>query len=211
MAREVVYATNNPGKLWEVGQFLQRFGITLQSPRDMGVSIDVEETGSTLEENALLKVEALHQLLPDSIIISDDTGVEIDALNGAPGIYVRRWKDHKNEMTDEEIVAHCMQLMQGVSAEARGAQFRSVVAVAHKSLPESVVFSGTLRGSIALEPGPHTIEGFPFEAIFYIPEWDLMLWEAHEKAAQGETGYLTHRERAVEKAVPLLQELMEQS
>ena len=80
----VLYATTNPGKLFEVGKFLNPFGIELLGPKDLGLSIDVSEEGNTLEENALLKARAYIDEGIEYPVLADDTGIEIDALDGEP-------------------------------------------------------------------------------------------------------------------------------
>ena len=130
----VLYATTNPGKLFEVGKFLNPFGIELLGPKDLGLSIDVSEEGNTLEENALLKARAYIDEGIEYPVLADDTGVEIDALGGEPGIHVRRWKDGKTRMSDQEIIDYCIMRMQGIPRGKRTAQFRTVIAV---GIPET--------------------------------------------------------------------------
>jgi XTP/dITP diphosphohydrolase len=112
-------------------------------------------------------------------------------------------------MSDQAIIEYCMARMQGIPPAQRGAQFRTVIALASPSGAVEL-FDGILRGAIVETPAPLNIPGFPFEAIFYIPEWGKLLGDIHtfsidEKLGQG---YLTHREQAVAKAVPRLRELL---
>jgi XTP/dITP diphosphohydrolase len=169
----------------------------------------VAETGRTLEENAILKARAYAEHVPHMLVLADDTGVEIDALHGEPGIHVRRWQDHTTPMSDQAIIAYCLERLRHVPAAQRGAQFRTVLALA---IPGGAIdcCEGLLRGVIAETPAPLTIPGFPFETLFFIPEWDKLLGAIHhlpiaEKLRQG---YLTHRERALQNAVPRLRELL---
>jgi XTP/dITP diphosphohydrolase len=208
-AQPVLYATTNPGKLLEVRKYLQSFDIALLSPAEMGMTMTVEETGQSLEENAALKAQAYAAQVPHMVVMADDTGVEIDALHGEPGIHVRRWRDRSTPMSDQAIIEYCMARMQGIPPAQRGAQFRTVIALASPSGAVEL-FDGILRGAIVETPAPLNIPGFPFEAIFYIPEWGKLLGDIHtfsidEKLGQG---YLTHREQAVAKAVPRLRELL---
>lgn len=102
MSKKLLYATTNPGKIFEVGKLLKFYGIEIISPKDLKIEIDVPEIGKTLEENVQLKAEAYLKVVDYNIVVmSDDTGAEIDALNGEPGIHVRRWKDKKTAMTDQ--------------------------------------------------------------------------------------------------------------
>jgi XTP/dITP diphosphohydrolase len=193
----------------EVRKYLQIFGLTLQSPAEVGLTIAVEETGHTLEENAALKAQAYLVQAPHMVVMADDTGVEIDALHGEPGIHVRRWRDRTTPMSDQAIIAYCMERLQGVPPSRRGAQFRTVIALGGASRAIEL-FEGVLRGSIVETPAPLTIPGFPFEAMFFVPEWGKLLGEVHALNMEDKLhqGYLTHRERAVKRAVPRLRELL---
>jgi XTP/dITP diphosphohydrolase len=208
----LLYATSNPGKLFEVGKYLAAYGIGLVSPAQAGAVIDVEETGQTLEENATLKARAYLQRVSNMIVMADDTGVEIDALCGEPGIHVRRWRDHHTPLSDQEVMHYCMERMQGIPKTQRGAQFRTVIAL---GIPggEIELFDGILRGEITQTPAPLKFAGFPFETMFYIPEWQKLLGDIHEFSLEEkmQQGYLTHRERAVYKALPRLQALLKGS
>lgn len=202
---EVVYATGNPGKIFEVSRHLEPYGITVRAPGDFGITADVEETGETLEENSLLKARAFHTALPDKIIMSDDTGLEIDALDGEPGVFVRRWKDHKTEMTDAEIIEYALERLADIPAGQRGAQFRTVITLIWPDDREQQV-DGILRGEIALEPAPFHIPGMPFEGLFYVEEWGKLLVETRQMSQEEKARFLSHRERAVEEAVKVLRE-----
>lgn len=207
--RPVLYATTNPGKIQEVRKYLLSFDIALLSPAELGMTIDVEETGRTLEENAMLKAQAYLAEMPHMVVMADDTGVEIDALQGEPGIHVRRWHDRTTPMSDQAIIDYCMQRMQGIPSPQRGAQFRTVVALG-QAAQAIELFDGVLRGTILETPAPLTIPGFPFETMFFIPEWDKLLGDVHAYSMEDKLHqhYLTHRERAVKKAVPRLRELL---
>jgi XTP/dITP diphosphohydrolase len=207
--RPVLYATTNPGKVQEVRKYLQSFDIPLVSPAELGMTLEVEETGQTLEENAILKAQGYMVQVPHMLVMADDTGVEIDALHGEPGIHVRRWRDHTTAMSDQDIIAYCMQRMQGVPASQRGAQFRTVIALG-QAAGKIELFEGILRGTITATPAPLTIPGFPFETMFFIPEWGKLLGDIHAYSIADKLrqNTLTHRERAVNKAVPRLRQLL---
>lgn len=205
--RQLLYATSNPGKFGEVSRLAGTFGIQLLSPSDLGLSLDPEETGTTLEENAMLKAHAYQQFLPpETYVITDDTGVEIDALNGEPGIHVRRWKDRSGRMSDEEIIVYTIERLRGIPLESRGAQMRTVLALGHPE-GELELFDGVLRGVIIEEPTPQRIEGFPFESLLYIPEYRMMLGELHQLPDNLMAEYPTHRERALRKLLDRWREI----
>ena len=140
----LLYATTNPGKLMEVSKHLGPHGIVLVSPTQVGMAIEVEETGQTLEENAVLKVKAYLERVPNLVVMADDTGVEIDALGGDPGIHVRRWRDKQTPLSDQGVIDYCMERMRGVPTGQRGAQFRTVIAI---GVPGGAIelFDGVLR------------------------------------------------------------------
>lgn len=200
----IVYATTNPGKFSEVQKLFAGHGIAIKSAADYQVDIDVPETGTTLEENAILKAEAYRDAIRGEVIVlGDDTGVEIDALGKEPGIKVRRWKGYK--MTDDEIITYAMERLKDVPENKRTAHFRTVIAVAKQGIPTKV-FSGILPGRIVIEPHTYREEGLPFQPLFFATEYNQMLYQIHtlpmsEKLAQN---IITHRERAIISALPYL-------
>ena len=205
--RQLLYATTNPGKLMEIRALFAREGLDVLAPDDAGLVLDVPEPGTTLEENATLKARAyLEQLNGEYVVIGDDTGVEIDALGGEPGIHVRRWTG-QGRMSDQAVMDTCLQRMKGIPPAERGAQFRTAFAVG--AAPDQIaLFDGTLRGVILEEPDPLRIEGFPFESIFYVPEWALLLGKIHHLPAVEKAQYVTHRERALQNALPHIRTLL---
>jgi XTP/dITP diphosphohydrolase len=205
----LLYATTNPGKVMEVRKHLAPHGIVLVSPPQIGLDIEVEETGLTLEENAALKAQAYLQHAPGRVVMADDTGIEIDALGGEPGIHVRRWKDRQTPMSDTAIIDYCLQRMHGIPPGQRQAQFRTVIAL---GIPGGAIecFDGILRGNIMSSAAPLQYTGMPFETLFYISAWGKLLGDIHDLSpeAKSQHGYLTHRERAIQKALPRLRELL---
>ena len=207
MTRRLLYATTNPGKLFEVRQILTPHGLPLVAPQDLGIGLDVEETGATLEENAALKVRAYleHARNGAYVVFADDTGIEIDALDGEPGIHIRRWIGRT--MTDQEIYEYTLEQLKDVPQGRRGAQFRTVVAL---GTPAGGIelFEGALRGEILVSPGPLQIEGFPFEALFYVPAWSRLLGEIYTLPPAEKAACVTHRERAIRAALPRIRALL---
>lgn len=198
----IVYATTNAGKLAMVQDIFAHHKIDLQSLADYNIKVDIDELGTTLEENACLKAEGYLKYLPnDSIVIGDDTGIEIDALGGEPSIKVRRWKGYK--MSDEEIIEYCLERMKDVPEGKRGAQFRTVLAIAQHNSPVKY-FDGVLRGDILSEPQPLRSEGMPFWPIFYIPGLKMSLGQFHAMPIEYQLSHPTHREKAVIASLPYL-------
>lgn len=202
----IVYATTNPGKFAMVKEIFTHYGLELSSLQDFHISLDIDETGSTLEDNARLKAEGYLKYLPkDAIVISDDTGVEIDALGGEPGIKVRRWKGYP--MQDEEIIEYCLARMKDVPPGQRGIQFRTVLAVASAHSPTKY-FDGILRGEILTKAQSLRSEGMPFWPIFYIPKLKMSLGQFHAMPVEFQLSHPTHRELAVLKSLPYLATLV---
>lgn len=203
----IVYATTNPGKFAEVQKLFAGHGTTIHPAAEYHVDIDVDETGSTLEENAILKAEAYRDAIPpDVIVLGDDTGLEIDALGGEPGIKVRRWKGYK--MTDEEIIAYTLKRLKGVPKAKRTARFRTVIAVAKRGV-DTQTFSGILSGRIVSTPHAFREEGLPFQPLFYSTDYNDMLYRIHslETSEKIAKHIVTHRERAIMTALPYIKTL----
>jgi len=142
-----VLATHNPGKLKEMADILSGLGVEVVSPADVGISVDVEETGTTFAENALIKAETICKAsgLPT---IADDSGLCVDALDGAPGVYSARYCGHHGD--DEANNDKLLAAMQAVPAGQRGAKFVSAVCFI---LPDGrhLTCMGECPGSIAFE------------------------------------------------------------
>lgn len=198
MYKGIVIGSHNKGKVREIKDVLSQLDIPVLSLSDVDVSLDVKETGASIGENATLKVEAYSRILSDYIVLSDDSGLEIEALNGEPGLHVRMWKGYR--MEDEEIINYTLEQLDGVPQDQRGAQFRSIIALAIPG-KEIRLFEGLLRGSILEKPQDIRMEGFPFDPLFYCEEWKLTLGEIHQMSKEEcrEKNIFTHRERALEK------------
>ena len=202
----IVFATENPGKINEVRKFSEQFGVEILSPSEAGLaSREVEETGNDYETNARLKVEAYldQPVAKNLIIIGDDTGIEIDALGGEPGIHTRRWLGYR--MSDDEIVGYAFGRMHGIPKEKRTATFRSTVAYSINGGDIHFV-TGELPGSITETPmldAPHQ-EGVPFRRIFTVTEGHIPLWQFDETPPDKRS--LSHRESAFKKLFEILKE-----
>lgn len=200
--KKLLIATTNPGKFNEFRIILAELAPDLQvvSLQDLGIKNKIEETGSTFKENAALKAKFYRDLtgLPT---LADDSGLEIDYLNGEPGVLSRRWPGY--EATDEELIKITLRKLQGVPKEKRGAQLRAVIAIAAPGKEKVDFFEGVLRGFITEKIAAPIIPGFPFRSILYVPEWGKVLAEL---TAEEETA-ISHRKIALKKAKPLLEKL----
>lgn len=198
--KRIVFATENPGKLREINQFAENFGYEVLSPSQAGFEkVDVEETGTNYEENSRLKVEAYldQELAKEFVICGDDSGIEINALGGEPGLHSRRWLGHK--MSDDEIVGYALGRMHGIAD--RKAVFKSTVAFSMNGRPVRFV-TGEMNGSVANKPfhdAPDQ-EGFPFRRVFLVEaKPPVPLWKFDELSLEERPGLLSHRESAFKK------------
>lgn len=185
--KEVLIATNNAGKGKDFEALFTPLGIQVLTLNDIEGNIDVEETGKTFEENAILKAETVANLL-GKIVIADDSGLEIDALDGAPGVYSARYAG--NDSTDDENIDKVLRALQGVSGEQRTARFRCVLAVAGPGI-KTEVFSGSCEGLITEER--QGTNGFGYDPVFYVPEKGRTMAEL----TSGEKSAISHRGAAL--------------
>ena len=199
----LILATRNQGKVKELKEPLARFGFDVQSlPDDFP---EVAETGSTFEENALIKAHAVADalLVP---AVADDSGIEVDALGGAPGVYSARysldWPEVEGESTDARNNRKLLAALEGVSAERRTARFRCCMAMVYpaswKDRPEDIVVSGAWEGSIVEKPSGSN--GFGYDPLFLDPASGRTGAELsrEEKMAR------SHRGQALEKLLEVL-------
>ena len=180
-----VLATHNPGKLREMGEILKDFGIEVVSPRDLGITVDVEETGTTFAENALLKAKAIckEANLP---AIADDSGLCVDALDGAPGVYSARYG---GEGLDDK--GRYMLLLSSLrGAPTRAAHFACAVACAFPN-GDTLTAEGRCDGSIAYAPLGEG--GFGYDPVFLLPGTG----KTFGQLTQEEKSAVSHRGRAL--------------
>lgn len=202
--KKLLIATTNPGKLFEIKQFLSDLPLTLVSLTDLVITESPEETGKTFEENAILKAKFYAQKsgLPT---IADDGGAEIDALGGEPGVKTRRWIHEDRDSTDEELIAYTFEKLKGVPLQERGMQLRAVIALA---LSNGQVHTATakIRGVIAIKPSPQRHPGFPFRSLMYIPE--LGKFYNHDLMTSQENEQYNHRKRALDLLKPIIKSIL---
>lgn len=162
---KIVFATTNEGKVKEIKEILKDFPVEVVSMKEMGITADIEENGATFEENSLIKARALVKLtgLP---ALADDSGLEVDYLNGEPGIYSARYLgrdtdyDYKNNYIIDKL--------SGAKGEERSARFVCVISLV---LPDGREFveRGVVEGLIGYEQKGEN--GFGYDPIFYLPEY----------------------------------------
>ncbi len=200
MSKKILVATHNPGKITEYKEILGGHALEFLLLSDLGIIDEPEESGKTFEENAIKKVEFYSQFT-DLPILAEDSGLEIDFLNGEPGVYSRRWPGHK--ATDQELIDMTLNKLKGVPFEKRGAQFRVSIAFKKNKTDKVIIAEGVLRGIILEKPGAKVIPGFPFRSLFYLPEIDRVLGEA----TMEDESKIAHRRIAIQKLLPFLTDL----
>ena len=193
MSDKFVLATHNPGKLKEMGAILAQFGVEVVSPRDLGLTVDVEETGTTFAENAMLKAKAICAAakLP---AIADDSGLCVDALNGGPGVYSARYG---GEGLDDK--GRYMLLLNSLRGQStRTAHFTCAIACAFPN-GDTLTAEGRCDGTIAYAPMGEG--GFGYDPVFFVPELKKTFGQltAEEKSA------ISHRGRALESFIGKLE------
>ena len=165
---KLILATSNKDKVREIGEILSGTPFVAVSMRDEGFNPDIVEDGKTFEENALIKARAVHALAPEAYVMADDSGLCIDALDGAPGIYSARFCGENS--TYPEKFAKIFEMLKDVPEEKRTAKFVCSIAVVR---PDGSEF--TVRGEICgvLHEKPAGDGGFGYDPIFYVPEFGM--------------------------------------
>ncbi|QHJ71635.1 XTP/dITP diphosphatase [Planococcus halotolerans] len=193
--KEIIIATKNKGKAKDFEELLEPMGYKVLTLHDVAPHLDVEETGETFEENAVLKAETIAQEL-QATVIADDSGLEIDALNGEPGVYSARYSGE--EKNDDSNIDKVLQKLVQVPDDEKTARFRCVLALASPG-KETIIFEGAVDGLITDERKGDN--GFGYDPIFYVPALEKTMAEMKpsEKAA------VSHRGNAIRelgKAMP---------
>jgi XTP/dITP diphosphohydrolase len=196
----LLIATGNPGKVVEIQDLLKDLPIKLVTPADVGLNgFDVVEDGTSYAENAEKKARAYCQAsgLP---VLADDSGLEVDALDGAPGLHSARYAPQPGA-TDADRRALMLKNLRG-KPQPWPARFRCTVAVA---TPDGALelTEGTCPGEII--PEERGTDGFGYDPIFFIPELGLTL----AQISREQKNTLSHRARAVTAAIPVLERMIE--
>lgn len=199
----IVFATNNNHKLSEIQDILGNT-IEVKSLKDIGCHVDIPETGTTLEENAQIKANYVWDNF-QTMVFADDTGLEIDALNGEPGVYSARYaggEGHDSEANIQKVLAN----LQGV--ENRKARFRTVIAFIYKDKKTgnkvTKLIEGIVNGSIITEKRGEA--GFGYDAIFVPEGYDKTFGELGMDIKNS----ISHRARAVQQFAKELQTYLEE-
>lgn len=196
-SNELVVATGNKGKLNEISQVLAPLGITVRGQKDFAIP-EIEETGLTFVENAILKARntCLHTGKP---ALADDSGIEVDALNGAPGIYSARYAGVG--ASDGANVVKLLDALQGVADAERSARFQCVmVYMRHANDPTPLICQGTWEGRITLAPAGDN--GFGYDPVFWVPQHNCTAAQLPPDIKNS----LSHRGQALQKLLVALKQ-----
>lgn len=195
---KLLIATRNPGKMREYRQLLRDVPYTLVSLDDLGITEEVAETGESFEENARLKARA-YAARSGLLTLADDSGLEVDALGGDPGIHSARYGGDP-DASDHDRVVLLLQRLEGVPWEQRAARFRCVIALASPN-EEGVAVVGAVAGMIQYEPQGEG--GFGYDPVFYLPSYG----QTTAQLSLEEKNRISHRAEAARKAVTELKRL----
>lgn len=199
--REIVLATRNPKKVEEIRAMLADLPIRILSLADFPGIPEPQETGATFAENATIKALAAAKAT-GKVALADDSGLEVDALGGRPGVLSNRFAGQG--ATDRDKYMLVLRLMDGVPEDKRTARFRAAIAIARPD-GYTVVVEGTCEGRIAHEPRGEY--GFGYDPIFYLPDIGKTMAELPPE----EKNKVSHRAKAIQAAKQLLIEMMEKN
>lgn len=187
--RKIIFATGNEGKMKEVRMILSDLDYEIVSLKEIGITADIVEDGLTFEENAIIKAKAIMEMTKE-IVLADDSGLEVDYLDKAPGIYSARYlgEDTPYEVKNKYIIEQ----LEAAKGKERSARFVCAIACA---MPQGEVFTtrGTIEGLIGYEEKGKN--GFGYDPIFYVPEFDCTTAQLNLE----QKNQISHRGRALEK------------
>ena len=191
----IILASNNKDKVKEVKEILKGYNVI--SLKDAGINLDVEENGTTFEENALIKARAVCKLT-GQLTMADDSGLEIDYLNKEPGVYSARYMGHDTSYDIKN--AKILEMLEDVPEEKRTARFVCSIAVAFPDR-DTVVVRDTIEGIIGYESAGEN--GFGYDPIFYVPE----LKKTTAQLSMEEKNKISHRGKALVKMANRLKDM----
>lgn len=198
MRKRLVLATRNAGKIKEFKRLLSRLDVDLVGLQETGVEDEVEETGSTFEENARLKAESYAKLTGETVI-ADDSGLELDVLDGRPGVLSARYGGPG--LSDEQRVEKLLDELKDVRGWKRTARFKAVLAMAGKDVPGGLITEeGSVEGAIAHQPIGKN--GFGYDPVFWLASHAKTSAELAGEAKDA----ISHRGAAMQKMIPHIED-----
>lgn len=192
--KEAIIATHNPGKVKEFKEILEPKGYSVFSLAEIGFTEDIEETGQTFEENAILKAEAVAKAV-NKMVIADDSGLSVDNLGGRPGVYSARYAGESKD--DTANIEKVLSELKGIEKEQRTARFRCALAVSRPG-QETKTVEGHVEGYIAKEPAGNN--GFGYDPVFIVKDKDKTM----AQLTSAEKNKISHRADALKKLSKLL-------
>ncbi|MGG1007896.1 XTP/dITP diphosphatase [Bacillus velezensis] len=192
--KEAIIATHNQGKVKEFKEILEPKGYSVSSLAEIGFTEEIEETGHTFEENAILKAEAVAKAV-NKMVIADDSGLSVDNLGGRPGVYSARYAGEAKD--DKANMDKVLSELKGIEKEQRTARFRCALAVS-KPGQETKTVEGHVEGYIA--EGPEGDNGFGYDPIFIVKDKDKTM----AQLTSAQKNKISHRAEALKKLSKLL-------
>lgn len=201
----IVFATGNKNKMREIREILGGLGMEILSMKEAGVDGDIVENGTSFTENSMIKAKAVHEMIREksseeareTIVLADDSGLEVDYLNGEPGIYSARYmgEDTSYTIKNNKIIER----LEGVPDEERTARFVCAISAV---LPDGKTYScqGTMEGRIGYEIAGEN--GFGYDPIFFLPEFG----KTSAEISPEEKNSISHRGKALREMAKLLGE-----
>lgn len=196
----IVFATGNANKVREIKAILADLNMEVLSMKEAGVYAEAEENGATFAENAMIKAKDIASKVSDAIVMADDSGLVVDALNGEPGIYSARYLGEDTPYSIKN--ANIIERLEGIPVEGRSARFVCAIAAV---LPDGRVLSteGTIEGYIGYEERGNG--GFGYDPIFMVPEYGCSTAELSAEAKNA----ISHRGKALNAMKIMLQKALE--
>ncbi|WP_430536145.1 XTP/dITP diphosphatase [Listeria rocourtiae] len=197
--KKLVIATNNVGKAREFEKLFGAYGIEILTLADFPEIGEIDETGTTFAENAALKAETVAEQI-GQVVIGDDSGLIVEALDGAPGVYSARYAG--NQHNDADNNEKLLRELTDVPDESRQAKFHCTLAIAFPGSP-SEFFTGECAGKILT--APQGVNGFGYDPLFYLEEFDQSMAEISAE----QKNKISHRAKALEKIAKNIDQLLE--
>ena len=187
--KKIIFATTNKNKVREVNMMMEGFDVKLIPMSEMGIDVDIEETGTTFEENAIIKAKAICDLTGE-IALADDSGLEVDYLDGAPGVYSSRFlgEDTPYEIKNDYIIDK----LKDAKGDERSARFACAMAMVFPDGDVETCY-GTIEGLIGYEQ--RGTNGFGYDPIVYVPEYEMTTGEMAPELKNS----ISHRGKAIEQ------------
>jgi len=187
--KKIIFATTNKNKVREVNMMMEGFDVELVPMTDMGIDVEIEETGTTFEENAIIKARAICEMTGE-IALADDSGLEVDYLDGAPGVYSSRFlgEDTPYEIKNDYII----EKLKDAKGKERSARFACAMAMVFPDGDVETCY-GTIEGLIGYEQ--KGTNGFGYDPIVYVPEYEMTTGEMTPQLKNS----ISHRGKALEQ------------